>query len=191
MEIMRKKPQRCQLLLRGNFTLLIVSLVSLGFDLESLFGGRRRDQFHEDLMTDQGFSPPVLGNVAKHPVLNFVPLAGGGRKMAHVDLQPGLVTQLLQAPLPEPAARTITPAAIGGDEQLVSLRVLGLAHHLPPASNRLHSKFRSIMVTTHANPALVTSQIVNTVRNRSPQFFIHKIVNLDLLGRAFETPFPP
>jgi hypothetical protein len=39
--------------------------------------------------------PPVLRNTTKHFVFNLIPLAGPGRKMAHLYYQSCLVSQLL------------------------------------------------------------------------------------------------
>ena len=53
-------------------------------------------------MAYQGLASPVLGDVAEEPVLDFVPFAGGGRKMTHADLKPDFPTQFREAPLPQP-----------------------------------------------------------------------------------------
>ena len=63
----------------------IKTLVEFGLDLKTLLGRRRRNQVEDDLMTDQGPATPILGDVAKHAMLNLVPLAGAGWKVADLE----------------------------------------------------------------------------------------------------------
>src|SRR2546428_11648509 len=48
-----------------------------GSDLQSLLGGRMRDQFNHRFQRGERFGPPIDGNERKEAVLELVPLAGG------------------------------------------------------------------------------------------------------------------
>ena len=57
------------------------------------------DQIDHYLPTHQGATPPVLRDVAKHPVLDFVPFAGPRRQVTYRNPQPDIIGQLLQLPV--------------------------------------------------------------------------------------------
>jgi hypothetical protein len=63
--------------------------------LQSLRGGRGGDEIDNHLEAQQRLATPVLADEAKQPVLDFVPLAGARRKVAHRDPQPSFIGQLL------------------------------------------------------------------------------------------------
>src|SRR6266478_4398743 len=91
-------------------------------------------------MTDQGPSPPILGNMRKHPMLDRIPLTGPWRKVPHIDRDPNLIGQLLKFHLPQPIAAGIAPPAIGGDEERAGVGIRHLAHLPPPASDGCDGK---------------------------------------------------
>src|SRR3979409_1691091 len=66
------------------FAGFILRLIQFGLDGQPFASSRMTDQIDYGQVIDQGASPPVFCNVAKHPVLNLVPLTGARRKMAHV-----------------------------------------------------------------------------------------------------------
>ena len=53
----------------------VVALVQLGFYPQPFPCARGTDQLHDNLMADQWLATPILADVAKHPVFDFVPLA--------------------------------------------------------------------------------------------------------------------
>ena len=59
--------------------------VDLGTDLEAGFGGGGGDQLDNDLMADERFAAPVLGDEREEAVLDLVPLAGTRRQVADSD----------------------------------------------------------------------------------------------------------
>lgn len=65
-------------------------------------GGRRRacDQIDDRLVVAQRFAAPVGGDEGEEAVLDFVPFARTGRKVAHGDGQAGVVCKLLQRDFP-------------------------------------------------------------------------------------------
>ncbi len=102
----------------------IAALIELGVDLEAAASRGRGDQVDDHLAGDERLAAPVLADEAEQAVLDFVPLAGAGREVADLDLQAGLVGELLQLDLPEFGAVAVTAAAVGGDGQAPRLRVV-------------------------------------------------------------------
>jgi hypothetical protein len=74
--------------------------VQFGADFQPRFGGCVGNQLDDDFMTDQWPSPPVLGDVAEHAMLDFVPLAGARRKMAHPNRDAQAHSQVLESDFP-------------------------------------------------------------------------------------------
>ena len=83
---------------------LIFRRVALGLHFQTRFGGGGGYERDDDFMVHEGFAPPVLRDVAKQAVLDFVPLAGGRGKMTHADLEPGFAAQFRETPFPESAS---------------------------------------------------------------------------------------
>ena len=75
------------------------------------------DQVDDDLMAHQRLTAPVLRDVTEEPMLDLVPFARSRRKVADAQTQSRSVRQLLQSNLPQPAAATVAPTAIGRDQQ--------------------------------------------------------------------------
>ena len=74
------------------------------------------DAVDDSLIRRQRGTAPVRRDVTEEPVLDLVPLAGAGWKMAHLDGQSGLVGQLLELMLPGAIPISVAPARIGRDE---------------------------------------------------------------------------
>src|SRR4030042_2543147 len=70
--------------------------VNARLDAKALAGRGAADQIDDHLPTAQRTSSPVGRDRAEHPVALFVPLAGAGREMAHLNRHPQLVRKLLQ-----------------------------------------------------------------------------------------------
>src|SRR5215469_15707597 len=77
--------------------------IEIGLDGQSLARARVGNQIHDDLMSFQRTTPPIRRDVAKHPVLDFVPLRGTRRKMTNLDAQSDFIGELLQLLPPESA----------------------------------------------------------------------------------------
>jgi len=69
--------------------------VQFGADFQTGFGGGVCDQLDDDFMAYQGSSPPVLGDVAEHAMLDLVPLAGSRREMAYPNRNAQVHSQVL------------------------------------------------------------------------------------------------
>jgi hypothetical protein len=81
-------------------------------------------------------------------------LSGGGS-------QSGLIGPLLQFQLLTPQVRPVASATVRSDQDRRRLRIDPPAFRTPPASNRCHGKFTSVMVGAHGDKARVSSQIVD------------------------------
>ena len=89
---------------KGRVSNLDACGVALGVEasLDREPGGRAgvRDEIEDNLVCFQRPPPPVVGDVAEHPMFDLVPLAGAGRIVAHLDCQSGIVSEILQRHLP-------------------------------------------------------------------------------------------
>ena len=88
-----------------------------------MVGGGTGDQVDHRRAGEERASAPVLGDKAKEPVLNLVPLARPRRKVTDMDGPLEVIGQLLQGHFPQPGATAIAPPAIGGNQQFPGLRV--------------------------------------------------------------------
>ena len=104
------------LLIRNCNTGRVGILIKFRVNSQARVGGRVPDSLHDDFMIDERSAAPVLGNVTKHPMRNFVPFTGAGREVTHMDTEPGLIRQALQFDFPEPTPTRMTPTAVSGDE---------------------------------------------------------------------------
>jgi len=112
----------------GDLNALAIGLgVDLTFDREPARRGGDRDQVDHRQPTGQRAALPVLGDMAKEPVLDPVLLQGARRVVAHADRQAGLIGELLQFDLPQLDTRAVRAAAIGADHQPngVPVRMVG------------------------------------------------------------------
>ena len=134
---------------------------------------------------------PVLGDEAEQPVLDFIPLAGAGRKVTDHQPHSQIVGQALQADLPKPAARAVAAAAIGGDQHFTGPTEAAAAHACPPATDTVGGEVRRVVVDPDADPALIIANIVNAVGNHLPQRLVCKVMYSDRLGLALRAPLAP
>src|SRR5262252_6697786 len=63
----------------------------------------------DHLAAQQGLSPPVRSDMAKHTMLDLVPFARARREMAYRYMQPRLIGEPLQLCLPQPRTGTLLP----------------------------------------------------------------------------------
>src|SRR5262245_50620883 len=73
----------------------VAILVQFRPDRQPVPRRRLTDEVAHDLSAHQRTAPPVLRDVAEHPVLDLVPLAGPRREVAHRDPQAGLIGEPL------------------------------------------------------------------------------------------------
>jgi hypothetical protein len=146
------------------------------------------NQIDNDAKADQRFGAPVVAYEGEQSVLNLVPLAGAWWKVTDCYVDPDLVGQALEFALPQPRARAIAAAAIGGDQQFLGFGVADAADLLPPATDRLHCEGRSVVIHPNADPNVVSRQVIDPVWHRSPQLLDQKVVHPHLFWLSFRSP---
>ena len=165
--------------------------IGCGVELGPNFQARRRrgcrDEVDNDLVANEGFTPPVLADEGEQPVLDFVPFTGAWRKVAHGDRDPELISELLNLHFPQVGSRPIATTPIRCNQQAPSLRVPRASHRLPPAAHGLDRERRRVVVDPHADPTTVGRQVIHSVGNGASQLRNHKIVYPDLFGLALRT----
>ena len=165
--------------------------INFGLDFQPSPGRRADDQIDHYFMAEQGLPPPIHADMAEHPMLDLVPLAGPRREMAHRDVQPGLVGQSLQGHLPQPHPRSVAATTIGSHQQLRGRWVPRTPHLFPPTPQRFHGKLGSVMVGADTHPTHVRGRVVHAIGIGLPQGLVHEVINPHRLGIALRTPFPP
>ncbi len=96
MKLVSRDSHRCQLLVRHLDPGLVRMRIKLRLDLQACPGRRVPNQVDHHRSTHQGPTTPILGDMAKHPVLDLVPLARPRWEMADRDAEPDLIGQPLQ-----------------------------------------------------------------------------------------------
>ena len=177
---------------RGNrHARWIRSRVELRLDPQP--GGRPRgpDAVHDGLKCGERFPAPVRGDVAEEPMLDLVPLAGPGGKVADADAEACLIGELLEFQLPGAAAIAVAASRVGGNEHGLRVGVGALPHPLPPVANRGHREGGRVVIAPHAHPGLVAGHVVDAVGNRLPEGVGREIVHVHRFRRPLWLPFPP
>src|SRR5215471_7922241 len=118
------------------------------------------DQIDDHFAAHQGATPPVLCNVAKHPVLDLMPFARTWWKVTDCNSQPNIIRQLLQLDLPQPIAAPVGAAPISGDQPTLGPWIGGAPHMAPPASDRFHRKLGCIVIDSNTDPTSVGHHII-------------------------------
>lgn len=85
-------------------------------------------------------------------MLDLIPLAGAGRKVADRNNQPAFGAEILELGLPQPNTCPVAATAVGGDQQALGAGIKRPAHALPPAANRFNGKCRRIMINPYIDP---------------------------------------
>ncbi len=83
-----------------------------------------------------------------------------------LQCQAGRIGELLEFHFPEPNPRTIGAAAIRCNHQTVCVWVTGLSHCFMPAADGVDCEFGCVVVDAEADPASVSCEIVDSIRNR-------------------------
>ena len=112
MKVVRLEIERGQLRVCDLDTCRVLSPIEFGADLQACACRCAGDQIDNDFVTHQGSTPPVLSDVAEHPMLDLVPFAGSRREVTHMDGQSQAKRQGLQRHLPQTAPAAIAAAAV-------------------------------------------------------------------------------
>ena len=172
----------CQFFVRHFDTRWIETLVEFGLDFETLWSRSRRNQVEDDFVTHQRSATPILRDVAKHAMLNLVPLAGARRKVADLQRNAQPIGQVLQGNFPQPVTASIAAPTVRRDQRLARLTMMLHAHFAPPTPNRLRRKSSRIVIDADADPTLVFSQVVHPVGNGLAQVLVNEVVEQDFYG---------
>ncbi len=78
----------------------ITSNTNIAFYGQTGFGCGASYEIHNHLMACERLAPPVHADVAEHPVLDLVPLAGSRREVAYRYAQSRLIRKGLKCNLP-------------------------------------------------------------------------------------------
>ena len=81
--------------------------------------------------------------------------------------------------------------AVCCNQQLSGTRKSLLTHLVPPATDAVDSKLRSVVVDPHANPSLVVKQIVHAVGSHLTERLDQEVVNTHLFRLTFGKPLLP
>src|SRR3989304_3859349 len=95
------------------------------------------------------------------------------------------------SPLPQAHPRAIASTSVGGDQELGGRRIDALAHPQPPMANRLDGELRRVVRDADADPPLVASNVVDTVRDDLAQRGIGEIMHVDFNRFALLLPLFP
>ena len=177
--------ERFHLVVRNFYSLGIPIRIKGSANTEPRACPRGFNQIYNDFMVDERATTPIQTDGTEKPMLYLVPLAGSWGKMTDMYLHAGFVGKLLQLYFPEPYSRTIAAAAVGSDHQARCLWIPFFSHHIPPAPNAFHSKHRRIVIGANVHPGHVVFQVINTIGRDLTKFFVHKIMDIDLLWATF------
>ena len=100
MEVGSLKPNGRHLASAHLDTSRILPSIEGRLDAQPRRGAGTANEADDHLTAQQGLSTPVRGDVAKHAMLDRVPLARARRQRADRHTQPRLISEPLQLPLP-------------------------------------------------------------------------------------------
>jgi hypothetical protein len=97
-------------------TLRIDVGVQLCLDAQTFAGRRIGNEADHRVQCHKWLTTPILCDVAKHAVFDFIPFARAGREMTYADFQPSFICQSLKRHFPASYPVAVAPAAIGSYE---------------------------------------------------------------------------
>ena len=92
-------------------------------------------------------------------MLDLVPLRRPGRIVTHVEREAGEIGQLLELVLLQLQAGAAAPASVGGDHDLLRVRIGVLPHQEPPGGYALHGELASVGAHLDVDEALVAADV--------------------------------
>ena len=95
MKVMRKHVHGGELHIGDFDSFGIFLFVEFSTYGQARLGSRSRNELNDCAKTAQGLAAPVNADERKKPVLDFIPLAGSGRQVAHRDRELQFVGQFL------------------------------------------------------------------------------------------------
>ena len=124
-------------------------------------------------------------------MLDGIPLARAGRKVAHMNVQSSIVGQSLEFGFEALDSMAVAPTAVGGEIEGSGPRISLLAHEFPPSPHAHQSEFRRVMAHPDIDESLMRGHIIDSIGIDLPLAAIGKIIDGDrregLLGMPFTT----
>ena len=120
--------------------------VNLGLDSKTGIGRGASDQVDDRFKAHQRSAAPVLSDEGKHPMLDFIPFACPGGKVADMDAQTSCVGQTLNTDFPQPRPASVAASGVGHNQQLLGVRITFAPHMLPPGQDTVDGKLRYVVV---------------------------------------------
>jgi hypothetical protein len=128
MKSIRLDSQTGYLRIRNFFPFWITSGITFTTYHQSSACASPRNQVDYDRKACQWLTPPILADKGKQTVLDFVPLAGPGRKMTYGNRQTDFIGQFLQLPFPQTSPYAITAAGVRSNQQIACVRIHSSPH---------------------------------------------------------------
>lgn len=118
--------------------------------------------------------------MAKQAMLDLVPFARTGWKVADLDLHVQFVRRLLQFVFPEAVSRAVAAPTVGGDQQPADPRVAVTLspQSTPPLVDRGHRKLCRVLADADADPCRIAPQVIDSLGNGLALLFVRKVVRL-------------
>lgn len=177
---MRTDTHLGQLFFRNSNARFINRCIQISLTAKSGGRGRGPNEVEYRRITVQGMTGPVPADQVEHAMLHQVPFGGSGWIMVNGDNQTELVSQTLQAHLPELAPTAIGPTAIGLDQHMLFVRIKPLSQFQPPGADCRDCKLSGIVRGPYQHIALIVANVINAIGDRFPLGQTQKIVNIDL-----------
>lgn len=154
-------------------------------DFQTFFRSGGPYQANYDFEGLQRDSLPIACDVAEESVLNLVPFAGSGWKVADFNNHLQLIGQTLKFGQPQPCSRTVAAAAVRRDQQSPRCGVPLAAELTPPAADRGNRKFRRVVADSDRDTGFVVFEIIHTVWYGLAQRLVREIMCLHFDRVAF------
>src|SRR5208283_429337 len=172
------------------YTFWICVVIHGAVHAQSLGGCGRSNEIHNYFMAYEGPAAPVFADERKEAVLDLVPFAGAGRKMAYGDGKSSVVAQLLKLGFPKPESGAVTASAVCSDEHARCFRVRLIPHGEPPATDGFNGKGGRIVIDSYVDPTGILNEVIDAVGIDFPLPQRSKIVDKNLFRLPPGLPFP-
>ncbi len=160
---------------------IISSLIELSLDIHPRLGCGIGNKVNNHFMADEWSTPPILGNMREHTMLDFVPFTRSGWKMTYTDVQSNFIGKSLKFDFPQPAPTSIASPSVCRNEKIGSVQIYSGAHIQPPTSECLNGKLRCVMVYSHTHPSAVGCLVVNPIRETFAQLLVLEVIGAHFL----------
>lgn len=152
-------------------------------DFQASLGGRPTDPTQHRLQGAQGLSGPIETDLAKHAMLNGIPLRTARWIVTHREAQAHHVAQLaLQLFFPKTRTIPVTAARIRQDQQACGLRIGQVPVVLPPTRDRFHRELWGVRRQAKIDGAFVALHIKEPIGRYTAQGVGQKIMHVDGVG---------